>query len=58
MINNEHTPSGSNGPMFGEREVGIGFSVIYDDGAGAFATALAGKRNIRFRAVLEKLVKA
>jgi hypothetical protein len=44
---------------FGGREVGIGFSGTYDgEGAECEATALAGKRSIRFRAVLRKLVAA
>ncbi len=59
LINNEHTPTSGLRPVFGGREVGIGFSGTYDeDGAEAFATALAGKRSIRFRAVLKKLVEA
>jgi len=59
LINNEHTPSGGQRPLFGGREVGIGFSGTYDDdGAEVLATALAGKRSIRFRAVLKKLVES
>jgi hypothetical protein len=43
----------------GGHEVGIGFSGTYDsDGAEGDATALAGKRSIRFKAVLRKLVEA
>jgi hypothetical protein len=42
--------------VFGGHEVGIGFSGTYTDrGAEAEATALAGKRSIRFKAVLKKL---
>jgi hypothetical protein len=45
-------------PLFGDREVGIGFSGSYDEqGAEGEATALAGKRSIRFKAVLRKLVE-
>ena len=45
-------------PVFGGHEVGIGFSGTYDaDGAEGEATALAGKRSIRFKAVLRKLVE-
>ena len=45
--------------MFGGKEVGIGFSGTYsDDGAEGLGTALAGKRSIRFRAVLRLLVEA
>lgn len=56
VINREHTPS--HGEL-GGREVGIGFSGTYDgEGAECEATALAGKRSIRFCAVLRKLVAA
>lgn len=59
LINAEHTPTHGLRPVFGGREVGIGFSGSYDDeGAEGFATALAGKRSIRFRAVLQLLVEA
>ena len=59
LINNEHTPTGGRRPVFGGKEVGIGFSGTYDDaGAEGVATALAGKRSIRFRAVLRLLVEA
>jgi hypothetical protein len=59
VINREHTPSHGERPVFGGREVGIGFSGTYDgEGAECEATALAGKRSIRFRAVLRKLVAA
>ncbi|MCA6121504.1 hypothetical protein J6500_06235 [Bradyrhizobium sp. WSM 1704] len=57
LINHEHTPSQGERPVFGGKEVGIGFSGSYDgDGAVGEATALAGKRSIRFKAVLRKLV--
>jgi hypothetical protein len=59
LINNEHTPTAGKRPVFGGREVGIGFSGTYtDEGAEGFATALAGKRSVRFRAVLRKLAEA
>ena len=59
LVNREHTPSLGERPLFGGREVGIGFVGSYDsDGAEAEATALAGKRSIRFKAVLRKLAKA
>ena len=58
LINREHTPSRSERPLFGGHEVGIGFSGTYDgEGAEGEATALAGKRSIRFKAVLRKLVE-
>ncbi len=56
LINHEHTPSQGERPVFGGYEVGIGFSGTYtDDDAVAEATALAGKRSIRFSAVLKKM---
>jgi hypothetical protein len=59
IISREHTPSLGERPLFGGHEVGIGFSGTYDDeGAEGEATALAGKRSIRFKAVLKKLVEA
>ena len=59
LVNHEHTPSQGERPVFGGYEVGIGFSGTYtDDGAVGEATALAGKRSIRFSAVLKKLAGA
>jgi hypothetical protein len=59
IINHEHTPSRGERPVFGGYEVGIGFSGTYtDDGAVGEATALAGKRSIRFAAVLKRLADA
>jgi hypothetical protein len=59
LVNHEHTPSQGERTVFGGYEVGIGFSGTYDaDGAVAEATALAGKRSIRFSAVLRKLAEA
>jgi hypothetical protein len=59
LINHEHTPSQGERPVFGGYEVGIGFSGTYtDDGAVGEATALAGKRSIRFSAVLRKMAEA
>jgi hypothetical protein len=59
IVNHEHTPSQGERPVFGGYEVGIGFSGIYtDDGAVGEATALAGKRSIRFSAALKRLAEA
>ena len=56
LVNREHTSALGDRPLFGGHEVGIGFSGTYDhDGAEGEATALAGKRSIRFKAVLRKL---
>jgi hypothetical protein len=58
IVNHEHTPSRGERPVFGGYEVGIGFSGSYTDkGAEAEATALAGKRSIRFKAVLKKFAE-
>ena len=58
LVNHEHTPSHGERPVFGGYEVGIGFSGTYtDEGAVGEATALAGKRSIRFSAVLKKLAE-
>jgi hypothetical protein len=58
ILNTEHTPSRGQRPVFGRKEVGIGFSGTYgEDGADAHATALAGKRSIRFVARLNRLVE-
>jgi hypothetical protein len=59
LVNHEHTPSVGERPVFGGYEVGIGFSGTYTgDGAAAEATALVGKRSIRFSAVLKKMAEA
>ncbi len=59
LVNHEHTPSRGERPVFGGHEVGIGFSGTYtDEGALAEATALAGKRSIRFSAVMKRLAEA
>lgn len=56
LVNHEHTPSQGERSVFGGYEVGIGFSGTYrDEIAVADAVALAGKRSIRFSAVLKKL---
>lgn len=56
LLNREHTPSRGQRPLFGGKDVGIGFTGTYtDDGAEADATALAGKQSIRFRAELRWL---
>jgi hypothetical protein len=55
IVNQEHTPAKGENPVFGGYEVGIGFSGTYTDkGAEAEATALAGKRSIRFTAAMKK----
>jgi hypothetical protein len=57
LLNRECVPSYGARPIFGRRDVGIGFNGSYDnDRAEAEATALAGKQSIRFRAELRMLV--
>jgi hypothetical protein len=58
LVNRGHTPAQSERPLFSGHEVGMGFAGTNDgDGAEGAATALAGKRSIRFKAVLRKLVE-
>ncbi len=57
IVNQEHTPAKGENPVFGGREVGIGFGgTCHAEGAELEATALAGKRSIRLQAVL-KLIR-
>jgi hypothetical protein len=59
IVNQEHTPAKGQNPIFGGREVGIGFSgTCNDEGAMLDATALAGKRSLRLTAVLKLMRKA
>ena len=54
FVNQEHTPAKDEHPLFGGHEVGIGFSGRCDAGGAEIeATALAGKRSIRFAATLK-----
>lgn len=54
IVNQEHTPAKGQNPIFGGREVGIGFSgTCNEEGAMLDATALAGKRSLRLTAVLK-----
>jgi hypothetical protein len=54
ILNQEHTPSPGENPIFGGHEIGIGFSGTCDEeGALLEATALAGKRSLRMTAVLK-----
>ncbi len=59
IINREHTKTFGERPVFGGKEVSIGFSGTYtDDAAEGSATALAGKLSIRFKAELRFLADA
>jgi hypothetical protein len=56
IINGEHTQCQGQRALFGGYEVGIGFSGTYtSEGAVAEAVALAGKRSMRFSAVLKRM---
>jgi T3SS negative regulator,GrlR len=57
LTNHEHTPTYGERPVFGRKDVSIGFTGSYrDDSAEADATALAGKQSVRFKAELRLLV--
>jgi hypothetical protein len=59
IVNQEHTPVGSENSIFGGHEVGIGFSGTYDgEQALLEATAFAGKRSLRLMAVLKLMHRA
>jgi hypothetical protein len=59
MLNQEHTSTQGEGQLFGGFEVGIGFSGTCDPGGAQIeATALAGKRSMRFTATLKLLREA
>ena len=59
VLNQEHTPAIGDNPIFGGHEVGIGFSgTCSAEGAEMEATALAGKRSLRLKAVLKLMRKA
>lgn len=56
LVNSEHTRRQGEQHIFGGYEVGIGFSGTYSEtGAQIEATALAGKRSIRFKGQLRRL---
>ena len=56
MTSQEHTEAPTTRPMAG-RVVNVGFSGTYtDNGAEAGATALIGKRSVRYDAILRLLV--
>ena len=55
----EHSPSYGNRLLFGGRDVGIGYSGTYNDEGGKLqCMAMAGKRSIRYGAVMKKLASA
>jgi hypothetical protein len=59
IVNQEHTPSQGERPVFGGHEVGIGFSgTCNQQGALIEATALAGKRSLRLAATLKLMRRA
>ncbi len=59
VLNQEHTPARGADAIFGGHEVGIGFSgTCADEDAHIEATALVGKRSVRFTAALKLLRRA
>ena len=59
ILNQEHTPSLGDNPVFGGHEVGIGFSgTCRETGAELEAIALAGKRSLRLSATLKLMRRA
>lgn len=59
VVINQHTPSLDRRPLFGGREVGIGFSGRFSDGMGEMlGTALVGKESVLFKATLKRLADA
>jgi hypothetical protein len=59
VIVNQHTPSLDASPLFGGREVGIGFSGQFTEtGANVSGTALVGNNSMIFRATLRRLADA
>ena len=59
ILNQEHTAAKGEHPIFGGHDVGIGFSGTCDaDGGELEGTALAGKRSVRFHAVLKLMDRA
>jgi hypothetical protein len=59
ILNQEHTPAEGEHPIFGGHDVGIGFAgTCGQEGAELEGTALAGKRSVRFQAVLKLMSKA
>jgi hypothetical protein len=59
VVVNQHTPSLDKKPVFGGREVGIGFSGRFSDGMGELlGTALVGKDSVLFKATLKRLADA
>lgn len=56
VVVNQHTPSPDARPLFGGREVGIGFTGEFADGRGDLVgTALVGRESLWFRATLRHL---
>ncbi|MBR1222278.1 hypothetical protein JQ557_30055 [Bradyrhizobium sp. U87765 SZCCT0131] len=59
LVTHQHTPADGPRPLFGERDVSVGFSGHHDaGGAAVHGTALVGSRSISFHAVLHRLADA
>lgn len=58
VVVDQHTPSPDSTPLFGGRQVGIGFSGPFTDGSATLdGTALVGRESMIFRGTLKKLVE-
>lgn len=58
VVVNQHTPSPKSTPLFGGREVGIGFTGPFtDEGATVHGTALVGRDSVPFAATFKKLAE-
>lgn len=59
VVINQHTPSPGEFPLFGGREVGIGFSGEIDEVGGTLVgTALVGRESVFFQGTLRRLADA
>ncbi|WP_375461330.1 GrlR family regulatory protein [uncultured Enterovirga sp.] len=59
VVINQHTPSPDSAPLFGGRQVGIGFSGPFTGSDAVLdGTALVGRESVIFRGTLKKLVES
>ncbi len=59
VVINQHTPSPGQFPLFGGREVGVGFTGTSEENRATFeGTALVGRTSVIFRATLLRLANS
>ncbi len=59
VVINQHTPSPESTPLFGGREVGIGFTGPFTDSfAELDGTALVGRESVIFRGTMKRLFES